>query len=463
MTGSRVLSSTRSLVAAGIAGILAAAACGNPQPAAHASTPRATSSTSPAAPSPGHGPCQGASPAPKGGVNPFSQTDIDAAVAADRLVFKAPTASSHPGTGPTRVYGAKVMYFLALVNCIAPNAASGGTTVAAALLKQVQSVIAGGTEPSASGDLEGWSHNGVAQALLLARQEPNVWNGLSAPDQAKVDDLMEALGIAGNWGFNDANDFRTGIGQFGNFKKTDNPNFREGYVGVEIAVIQYFGAARWDQMLGGFSYDAFTAKLQADGFTNIAGSWARAGKTLMENGGADKHGGSGTGVKMPFVYAGHHSSDLIGIYDALAKFTWSETVASTVSAAHVHDSTASPFEGQMGMEREFNSSDGSGMRSDALYAYEGFMNSLTTRTSMFVLGAWGCGKTQATIIHLESVGVGDLMYKLQHGYDGASTRTKQAIELVNESTPASDGPNAKGYQFDKDNWLNYTSTLNSAC
>ncbi len=212
-----------------------------------------------------------------------------------------------------------------------------------------------------------------------------------------------------------------------------------GYVGVEIAAIQYFGAASWDQMLTSFSYDAFIARLRSDGFTNIAGSWERAGGSLIENGGRDKHKGSGAGVKIPFVYFGHHSSDLIGIYDALATFTWSETVTSRVSGAHIHDGTASPFEGQMGMEREFDSRDGRGLRSDALYAYEGFMNSLTTRTSLFVLGAWGCGQAQSSIVNLESVGMGDLVYKLQHGYDGVSTRTGQAVELVNESTPASDG------------------------
>jgi hypothetical protein len=413
-----------------------------------------------------------ASPAPTVAPDPFNQADVDAAVAAAPIVFEMPSAKTHPGTGPAEVYGAKAMYFLSLVDRVDPRAASSsGTTVADALLGQVSSVIAGGHEPSASGDIEGWAHNGVAQALLLARHEPNVWGRLAASDQGRIDDLMQAMGVGGNWGYNDANNFATGIGQFGNFRKTDNPNYREGYVGVEVAVIQYFGAARWDQMLSSFSYDAMTAKLQADGFTNITASWAHAGRALMEGGGRDTAGGSGAGVRMPFVYMGHHSSDLIGIYDALATFTWGEPVTSTVSGtshgvpvtAHIDDNTTSPFESQKGMEHEFNSTDSTGLRSDALYAYEGFMNSLTTRSTMFALGDWGCGAPQTSIVNLESVGVGDLLYKLQHGYAGVSTRGKRALSLVNESTPASDGPTAKGYEFDKDNWLNYTSKLNTAC
>ena len=72
---------------------------------------------------------------------------------------------------------------------------------------------------------------------------------------------------------------------------------------MELAVVQYFGAANWDRMLNSFSYDDSIAKLESDGLTNLAASWAHAGKNL-ENGGTDKHGGSGGGVKVPFVYAG---------------------------------------------------------------------------------------------------------------------------------------------------------------
>ncbi len=115
------------------------------------------------------------------------------------------------------------------------------------------------------------------------------------------------------------------------------------------------------------------------------------------------------------------------------------------------------------MEQEFQASDRAGLRSDALYAYEGFMNSLATRTTMFVMGEWGCGVTQSGTVHREAVGIADLMYKLQHGYYGASLRSTGALVLVNASTPASDGPDAKGYLFDRDIWLHYTSRFNTAC
>ena len=200
--------------------VLVATACGGPGPAQATSTAHQSAA-------------QGSRPTPTAVPDPFSQTDIDAAAAAAPLVFEVPSARTHPGTGPAEVYGAKSMYFLSLVDRVAPRAASSsGATVRDALLSQIRSVIAGGHEPSAGGDIEGWAHNGVAQALLLARHEPNVWGRLTASDQGRIDDLMQAMGVGGNWGYNDANNFATGIGQFGNFRKTDNPNYREGYVGV---------------------------------------------------------------------------------------------------------------------------------------------------------------------------------------------------------------------------------------
>jgi hypothetical protein len=364
------------------------------------------------------------------------------------------------------------MYYLALANCLDPKAkADSGLKVSNALVAQIRSVITGGQEPSAGGDIEGWAHNGVAQALLLARHEANVWDQLGPTEQAKVNDLMEAMGIGGNWGYNDANNFLTGVGQFGNFQKTNNPNYREGYVGVELAVIQYFGASSWDEMLGSFSYDTFVARLAVDGFTNITSSWANAGASLMESGGSDKFGGTGVGVKTPFVYQGHRSSDLIGIYGALSGYTWSAPVQSSVSGTnngvslttHIDDNSQSPFQGQTGMEQEFNTTDSSGLRSDALYAYEGFMNSLITRTSLFVLNNWGCGNTQKTIVKHEAAGVGDLLYKIDRGYDGTSLRTKGQLALVGQDTPPSDGPISKGYLFDQSTWTSYISPVNTAC
>jgi len=394
----------------------------------------------------------------------LSQQQIDAAVAAPLLAFVGPSTSSHmrPGTAPTAVYGAKAVYFLALTAYYYPGAhTSDGTRVLDRLVAQIGNLVAGGNEPDANGGLEGWSHNAVAQALLLVHSEPYVWNRLTSVQQAHVDLLMTAMAVAANFDYNDANNFKTGLDELCNFGKTFNPNYREGYLGLMIAASQYFGAAQLNTILTSFDYTSFTQALHAAGFTNILATWAESGATLMMQGGNDTCGGNGVGVRVPFVYQGVSLSDPVGIFAKLANFTYNETVVSRVDVynnknvhvgqAGIADGTTSPYEGQSGMEREFDSSDSGGTRSDALYAYEGWMNSVTTRTTLTVLDQWGCGATQQQVEQEMGVGSGDLIYKLQHGYNSYSGGK---FRLVNETTPASDGPAAKGYFFDEQMWQN---------
>lgn len=404
-----------------------------------------------------------ATPTP-GSVN-FSQAQIDAAVAAPLLAFPAPTTSNsgRPGDSPRSVYNAHAFYFLALVAWYNPNAtASSGTLVANRLAASIGNLVAGGNEPDANGGLEGWGHNDVAQGLLLARHEPTVWNQLTASQQAKVDLLMHALAITGNFDFNDANDYNQDLdyaleGNQCKFNKSYNPNYREGYLNVELAASLYFGPAALNSFFTSFDYTSFTQQLQAAGFTNIVTAWS-GDEMLLMNGGADNCGGSGQGVREAFTYNGIPLTNPAGIFDQLVTFTYQDTVTSTACSgdAYINDGTTSPYQGQAGMEHEFNSSDGNGCRSDALYAFEGWMNSISSRTDLTLLGAWGCGSTQTHDIQLEAVGSGDLLYKLQHGYEGHYLGSSR---LVNETTPSSDGPSSKGFYFDQQIWTQVLSQV----
>ncbi len=388
----------------------------------------------------------------------FSQSLIDQAVNQNLFSYPAPTSSSpRPGDGPAEVFASKAIYFMALVTWYYPNAsASNGTSVASRLAAQIGNLVVGGHEPDANGSLEGWSHNDIAQAILLARHEPLVWNRLTVAQKAKVDLLMKALAIAGNWQFNDQNNFHSDLDGICHFQKTNNPNYREGYVGIVIAASQYFGASQLNNVFTSFDYTSFTKQLQAAGFTNILTAWAGSGAILMTSGGKDNCGGSGVGAKVPFVYQGVALNDPVGIYSKLALFTYQDTVTSSGAngQAYIVGHKTSPCQGMQGMEHEFNSSDSGGPRSDALYAFEGWMNSLSTRTTMTALGIWGSGSLQQKLATLMQVGSADLLYKLSVGYEGyylGQTR------LVNQTTPASDGPSSKGFFFDQQVWNNVLS------
>ncbi|HEY3868677.1 MAG TPA: cellulose binding domain-containing protein [Actinocrinis sp.] len=407
----------------------------------------ACSSNTGGTPSPSASPSSSPSSSPSGSPSPtgsaFDQTDINNAVAAPLIAFAAPTSSvPRPGTSPTNIYEAKVLYYLALVELQDPAAAaSNGTTVQSALLAQVANLVGGGHEPDADGGLEGWSAAPVAQALLLLKHGA-AWNQLTGSQQNNVTLLEAAMGYGGNYAYNDANSFSSGICGFGDFSKTNNPNYEDGYVDVEAAAIQYFGAATWNSMLAAFNDTAEASTLTAAGLTNAAGCFTTAGTA------------ANAAIQPAFVWKSHSAADLMGIWNQLAADTFDLTVTSSVTGtsngatvtAQIADGTTSPEQGQLGMGHEFDSTDSGGLRSSALYVYEGWMNVTGNRVVMSAIGDFSC--STATSAAQYDVGTLDLVYKLDHGY--TSYAQSQDGVLVNDSGSPSDGPVAKGWIYDDD-------------
>src|SRR5690606_13446655 len=132
---------------------------------------------------------------------------------------------------------------------------------------------------------------------------------------------------------------------------------------------------------------------------------------------------TGKGVKLPFKWNRYPLDDLRGIFHSQSvtgssKSMYGRTVTNGIGPAHIL-SGSSPVLGQRGMCLEFQSTDTGGVRSDAAYAFEGWMNSLITRATMKRLGKWG-GSRLAEVEKLMMVGTIDLMYKLSKGYLGIS-------------------------------------------
>lgn len=410
-----------------------------PTPSA-SSSPSTSPSSSPST-SPSSSPSTSPSPSPSGSGGPgqFNQSLIDSAVAAPLFAWAAPTsAAPRPGTNPINIGEAKVVYYLALVDKVQPGTtSSGGTPVESALLAQVRNMIAGGNEPDADGGLEMWGQAPVAQALLLLKNGP-AWPHLTSAEQNKVNLLQAAMGYGSNYTYNDANNFSSGICGFGNFSKSNNPNYRDGGVDAEIAAIQYYGAPAWDSMLTSFNDSTVTSQLNAAGLTNAGGCFSTVGS------------GADSAIQHPFVYSGHGSSDLMGIWSTIAGATFDKTAQSVVSPAHIADNSTSPYDGQCCMGHEFNSTDSSGLRSSALYTFEGWMNVTGSRVAMMTLGTFNLAT--ASTERQFHIGTLDLKYKLDHGY--ISQALNQNLLLVDDhGDPSTDGPNVKGFLYD---WDAYT-------
>jgi hypothetical protein len=131
----------------------------------------------------------------------------------------------------------------------------------------------------------------------------------------------------------------------------------------------------------------------------------------------------------------------------LAGNTFDKTAQSTVSPAHIADGTTSPQDGKCCMGHEFNSTDSQGLRSSALYTFEGWMNVTGSRVAMMALGNFTL--SAATTESQYHIGTLDLKYKLDHGY--ISHALNQSDILVDDhGNPSSDGPNVKGFLYDFD-------------
>lgn len=392
----------------------------------------------------------------------FTQEIIDLACKAEPGYFTAANGNARTGE-----YGANALYYLSLITRFDPSAkSSSGQSVKDAALIQLRSLIKGGNEPFACTGCY-WSHAVVASSFVLIKNTPELYNELTDEEKARMDTLMGALAIAGNWGYNDLNNYKTGPDLLGNFGKSYNPNYRNTYLSAVLSASMYFGADELDKIFTGFDYDEYMKKLETYGYTNIINRWKNAGKELMENGGACKlvggvddrfqsgqEGGSGAGVKIAFKYNGMGAGDWVGLFENLVDFTYSYKVINSFGVegekdyAYIISGAKSPYIGQMGMMKEFAGSDANGKRSRPSYCYDSFMILATVTANMKMFGGWDSSTEKMRFLDNRMyVGNEDFIFKISEGYMGHS-RGSSSAEYEYTTEP-------RGYRFTKDIWRNF--------
>ena len=403
----------------------------------------------------------------------FTQDIIDEACSASCGSWNANNGNSNGGEK-----SANIIYYLTLASRFNPEAsATDGTLCKDAALKQIRHLIAGGNEPFACVGCY-WGHAVVASALLLVKNTPVVYDELTADEKDRMDWLMRGLAIAGNWGFNDKNNYSTGFDLMGNFGKGWNPNYRNTYLSIVMTASMYFGAEELDKIFTSFDYDTYIKKYTELGFTNILATWTVAGKDLMENGGectllggiglshmeAGQPGGTGAGVKIPFLYNGKGPGEIEYLFKNLVDFTYAWEVISdfgtpgTDDYTHILSGKKSPYEGQMGMMKEFAGSDGgsgnggSNIRSRCTYGYDSYEILVSVYANMKLLGGWDSSTDEMKKLDNRIfVGNEDLIFKMQEGYYGFSSGKGSNEYEYNYLS--------RGHKFVKDMWRNFHCML----
>ncbi len=291
-------------------------------------------------------------------------------------------------------------------------------------------------EPEAQGGIGGWTHPVAAHALLLAKRTPAVWERLSADERARADLLMQALAVAAHHSLDDDNDYYLLLDGTSLHHKSWNPNIVEGYVGVILSASLYFGPDELNAFFRGFDFDAFLARLRAADFRNIAACWTANPEIrglLMDGGpvtvriGAERQEvvSRGRGVRNDFTMDGLALHDPWALHRAQSVRLYSKAVRTRVVVHAGFTSglmnlrsaaTESPWEGQMGMLHEFESTDWDGLRTSAAYAFEGAMINLPTAVTLKLVGVWDPARGGDVIERRMGVGLADLRFKAREGY-----------------------------------------------
>lgn len=337
-------------------------------------------------------------------------------------------------------------------------------------LQHLRNVITGGREPCMDCQ-HYWHYPIVAAAITLAKNTTEIWDELSAEEIARLDILMECFVYITNFIANDKNGYKTGIALRGNVDKNWNPNFRISLIAPIFFSSVYFGGSDViDGMLEKFDFDRVMSRLEQYGFKNIIEVWSTpdfeyngqvlpGAKSLMTNGGQAYvrisgnvyKGGSGVGVKEPFLYRGY-SADDIGLINVLvencysggAVFSHTEDIGDGTYDAYILDESVSPVESLNGLMLEFNGKDKSGIRSDAWYCMIDFNMVAAILTAIKELGLWS-ESDYPTLASLIKVGNADLIYKLERGYVSYSNGRQYTVKENN----------IIGYPMMKDIWTTY--------
>jgi hypothetical protein len=292
-------------------------------------------------------------------------------------------------------------------------------------------------EPEAQGGIGGWTHAVPAHALLLAKRTPDAWAQLSADERARADLLMQALALAAHFCLDDDNDYYLLLDGYSLFHKSWNPNHVEGYVGAIISASLYFGPDELNAFFEKFDFDRFIARLEAANFRNIRNCWTwnPAIRGLMMDGGpvavpADQILAQGVvtrgaGVRNTFTHDGLTLYEPWALHRAQAVRLFSKAARTRVTANREFTSelmhrasaaTESPWEGQMGMLHEFESTDWDGFRTSLAYGFEGAMIDIPTAATLKALGEWRAAEGGDMLERRMGVGMGDLLFKAREGY-----------------------------------------------
>jgi hypothetical protein len=321
---------------------------------------------------------------------------------------------------------------------LAAAAYAGDTSVDARLLEQMRNLLSGGNDPFATGGYAANDERNATAMYAIAKLVPRIWSQLSAAEVHTIDLIMEATLVASAYTTADAtnaNGAPLSIEGSNDPNRDFNPNYREGMIGAVLVGTEYFGGQQaTTALLQAFDDVAFAAELQANGLTNAYWTFG----TYMTNASAPQPQAIQQGIQ-GYAMHGMTLGQLMNIYLYLVSDTFGATVAcglnggagilvgSVYAGRIVSGCSGLPNLGAVGMEKEFDSVDGNGPRSDAGYVRLGLRTNLMNQLVLLLYGDWQATAASMTALQQVGIGVKDFFYKATQGYESYSHGTDEGL------------------------------------
>ena len=301
-----------------------------------------------------------------------------------------------------------------------------------------------------------WGYPILCACITIIREDDDLWGLFSDMQQKQLHEYMRMFALMWNFGCNADNDYRTGMGLHGNYRKK---NVGVNYLLTNNALIvfleRYFGSIeKLNEVFASVDYEQEMSTLKELGLNRAHEIWTTEGPVdvdgtqypgakelfhsvekreakIVRQIGSDKiitYAGEGYGCKLPFAYKAQAKDErlytALDIFsNILTKHCFCRICKSVVEipfeddfSAHIEDGTTSPYEGRNGMIREFDTGTDARKRSSIFHCEIDFMMLMCYFETMRLLGI--CEPTELPYWELVNVGMEDFIYKKEHGYVG---------------------------------------------
>jgi len=366
----------------------------------------------------------------------------------DDALGKPLTRYDHSSMGGA---GTNCGWFGPASTCLAIAAFSGNATADSRLVEQLHDWTSGGRAPTFMGGYRTQHELHLIATTLIASRTPHIWDELSAAERTRLDLCLKANLVCNAFVASDKNpfvlagtqqrDLRGGT----NLSRSWGPNYRCAMMMAPVlSTIWLGGAAAAHAWLDSYSHAALRDQIDAAGnLEDLLATWEAAGT-----------GDAPTAAQIEAALSGwtYFGTDL-GQHETLlcdmVDFAFGRNVSAGLNdGAGVWDpcraggsysgkiksgAATLPNAGAMGMATELNSTDGGGPRSAMSYSVGGYRVFLDAMATMIVTGY--LDRESAAIqaardrIH---IGVTDLRYKTEKGYDSYSKGGLCVVSANNE-------------------------------